>query len=86
MYSTELGYLPITTENSKLFFKLIDKHYERNSTIITTNVNYSQWDDIFGDSVIANAIIDRLLHHTTAVPIKGRSYTLYATADKTPPT
>ena len=85
----ELGYLPITKEDSKLFFQLIDKRYERNSTIITTNINFSQWDDIFGDPMIANAIIDRLLHHATVVPIKGRSYrlaALYAAADETPPT
>ena len=72
----ELGYLPISKEDSKLFFQLIDKRYERNSTIITTNINFAQWGDIFGDPLIANAIIDRLLHHATIVTIKGRSYRL----------
>ena len=72
----ELGYLPITKDDSKLFFQLIDKRYERNSTIITTNINFSQWDEIFGDPMIANAIIDRLLHHAVVVPIKGKSYRL----------
>lgn len=72
----ELGYLPISKENSKLFFQLIDKRYERNSTIITTNINFSQWDEIFGDSLIAGAIIDRLLHHATVITIKGKSYRL----------
>jgi len=72
----ELGYLPISKEDSKLFFQLIDRRYERNSTIITTNINFSQWDEIFGDPLIADAIIDRLLHHATVVTIKGKSYRL----------
>lgn len=72
----ELGYLPISKEDSKLFFQLIDRRYERNSTIITTNINFSQWDEIFGDALIADAIIDRLLHHATVVTIKGKSYRL----------
>lgn len=72
----ELGFLPITKEDSKLFFQLIDRRYEKSSTIITTNINFSQWDEIFGDPMIANAIIDRLLHHATIVTIKGKSYRL----------
>ena len=72
----ELGYLPITKDDAKLFFQLIDRRYERNSTIITTNINFSQWDDVFGDPMIANAIVDRLLHHATVVPIKGKSFRL----------
>ncbi len=74
----ELGYLPISREDSKLFFQLIDKRYERNSTIVTTNINFSQWDEIFGDPIIASAIIDRLLHHSSVVTIKGKSYRLQA--------
>ena len=72
----ELGYLPITRDDSKLFFQLIDRRYERNSTIVTTNINFSQWDEIFGDPLIAGAIVDRLLHHATVVTIKGKSYRL----------
>ena len=72
----ELGYLPITRDDSKHFFQLIDRRYERNSTIVTTNINFSQWDDIFGDPLIASAIVDRLLHHATVVTINGKSYQL----------
>lgn len=72
----ELGYLPISKEDSKLFFQLIDRRYERNSTIITTNINFSQWDEVFGDPLIAGAIVDRILHHATVVTIKGKSYRL----------
>ena len=72
----ELGYLPITKDDSKLFFQLIDRRYEKFSTIITTNINFSQWDEIFGDPITANAIIDRLLHHCNIVTIKGKSFRL----------
>ena len=72
----ELGYLPISKGDSKLFFQLIDRRYEKNSTVITTNINFSQWDEIFGDVLIADAIIDRLLDHATVVSIKGKSYRL----------
>ena len=83
----ELGYLPITRDDSKLFFQLIDRRYERNSTIVTTNINFSQWDDIFGDPLIAGAIVDRLLHHATVVTIKGKSYrlqTFYRAEEESP--
>lgn len=70
----ELGYLPIDKEDSKLFFQLIDKRYEKKSTIITTNINFGEWDDIFGDPVIANAILDRILHHAKVVSVSGKSY------------
>jgi DNA replication protein DnaC len=70
----ELGYLPMDETASKLFFQLIAKRYERNSTIITTNKPVSEWAEIFGDPVLANAIVDRLLHHSHVIKITGRSY------------
>lgn len=70
----ELGYLPMDDTAGKLFFQLIARRYERNSTIITTNKPFSEWGDIFGDPVIANAILDRLLHHSHVIKITGRSY------------
>lgn len=72
----ELGYLPINKEDSKLFFQLIDRRYEKFSTITTTNINFTQWYEIFDDPVIANAIVDRILHHAKVVTIKGKSYRL----------
>ena len=65
----ELGYLPIEKEDSKLFFQLIDKRYENKSTIITTNINFNNWDEVFMDPVIANAILDRVLHHAHVIHI-----------------
>jgi len=70
----ELGYLPIDKEDSKLFFQLIDLRYEKKSTILTTNINFSNWDDVFFDPIIANAILDRILHHAHVVNIAGKSY------------
>jgi len=72
----ELGYLPIDKEDSKLFFQLIDKRYEQKSTIITTNINFNNWDEVFMDPVIANAILDRVLHHAHVINITGKSYRL----------
>jgi len=70
----EVGFLPLDIESSNLFFQLITKRYEKTSTIITTNKPLSKWGEIFGDSVLANAILDRLLHHSHIINIVGRSY------------
>lgn len=72
----ELGYLPIDKDDSKLFFQLINLRYEKKSTIITTNINFNSWDDIFYDAVVANAILDRILHHSHVISISGKSYRL----------
>ena len=72
----ELGYLPIDKEDSNLFFQLIDMRYEKKRTILTTNINFSDWDSIFYDAVVANAILDRILHHAHVISITGQSYRL----------
>ena len=72
----ELGYLPIDKEDSKLLFQLIDKRYEKRSTIFTTNISFSSWDEIFKDPIIASAILDRVLHHAHVIQITGKSYRL----------
>ncbi len=72
----EVGFLPLDIEGSRLLFQLISKRYEKSSTIITTNIAVSRWDEVFGDSVMANAILDRLLHHCTIIHIIGDSYRL----------
>ena len=72
----EIGYLPIDEEDAKLFFQLIDKRYETNSTIFTTNINFNNWDEVFKDTMIASAILDRVLHHAHVVTITGKSYRL----------
>ena len=72
----EFGYLPVDKEDSNLFFQLVDARYERKSTILTTNMNFNEWDGVFYDAVVANAIMDRVLHHAHVVPISGKSYRL----------
>lgn len=72
----ELGYLPINKEDAKLFFQLIDRRYEKRSTIITTNIHFSEWDEVFCDAMMANAILDRVLHHAHVITITGKSYRL----------
>lgn len=70
----EIGYINLDVEAANLFFQFISLRYEQKSTIITTNKNLSKWSDIFCDPVIANAILDRLLHHSHIINIVGPSY------------
>lgn len=72
----EVGYLPIDRDASNMLFQLINKRYEKSSTIITTNKPFAEWGELFGDSMIANAILDRLLHHSHIININGNSYRL----------
>lgn len=72
----EVGYLPVTTQEAYLFFQFVSHRYERSSTIITSNKSFGDWQELFGDPVIATAILDRLLHHCKVVNIKGHSYRL----------
>lgn len=68
----EVGYLPIDKQGANLFFQLISKRYEKGSIILSSNKSFNQWDEIFGDA--SAAILDRLLHHSTSINIKGDSY------------
>jgi len=72
----ELGYLPMSRQEAGLFFRLLVRRYERASLIITSNKSFTDWGEIFNDQVLATAILDRLLHHSTAINIKGESYRL----------
>ena len=70
----EIGYLPIGEQEAKMFFQLIDRRYEKKSTIVTSNINLSNWNEVFVDSMLASAILDRLVHHSSIVNILGSSY------------
>ena len=70
----EVGYMPISRQEAHLFFQFICRRYERASTVITSNKSFSEWEELFGDPVIATAILDRLLHHCRVINIKGNSY------------
>jgi len=77
----EIGYLPIDKQGANLLFQLIARRYEKNSTIITTNQLFSKWGDVFSDLVLANAILDRLIHHSHIIKITGPSYRLKGKLD-----
>jgi DNA replication protein DnaC len=74
----ELGYLPLERSTANLFFQLVAKRYERGSILLTTNQQVTEWGHVFGDETIAAAILDRLLHHSHTLVIKGESYRLKA--------
>ena len=69
----ELGYLNLRPEQSNIFFKLMDERYGKKSTIITTNLDYDQWYDFLGQKQMVGALLDRLRHHCTTIPIEGAS-------------
>ena len=68
--------MPVDVHGAHLLFQLISRRYERGSIVLTSNRGFGQWGEIFGDTIIATAILDRLLHHSTVVNIKGESYRL----------
>ena len=72
----EIGYLPFSTEGAHAFFQLISHRYESRSIAFASNKSYGEWGEIFGDHVIASAVLDRILHHCTTINIKGESYRL----------
>jgi DNA replication protein DnaC len=72
----ELGYLPFEPNPAHLFIQLVSKRYVRGSLLITSNRSVGEWGTVFGDSVVATAILDRLLHHSQVVTIRGDSYRL----------
>ena len=72
----EVGYLPVDSREAYLFFQFISYRYEKSSTILTSNKSFGDWQELFGDAVIASAILDRLLHHSRVINIKGHSYRL----------
>ena len=72
----ELGYLPFEPNAAHLFFQLVARRYERGSVLVTSNRSVTEWGEIFGDHVVAAAILDRLLHHSHVVTARGDSYRL----------
>ena len=77
----EIGYLPITATGAMLFFQLMTRRYEHASTVLTSNKGFEEWGEIFGDEVMAAALIDRLVHHCHIVNIRGNSYRMRHHAD-----
>jgi DNA replication protein DnaC len=80
----EIGYLPVTPGGGNLFFQLVNARYERGAMILTSNRGFAEWGEIFGDPVVATALLDRLLHHAVVFQIEGSSYRLREHADLLP--
>jgi DNA replication protein DnaC len=80
----EIGYLPLQSGGANLFFQLINARYERGALIMTSNRGFGEWAEIFGDPVVASALLDRLLHHAIVIQIEGNSYRLREHAELVP--
>ena len=72
----EVGYIPFEAEAANLFFQLVSSRYERASLIVTSNKPFGRWGEVFGDDIVAAAMIDRLVHHAEVIALKGDSYRL----------
>jgi DNA replication protein DnaC len=72
----EVGYIPFEAEAANLFFQLVSARYERAALIVTSNKPFGRWGEVFGDEVVAAAMIDRLVHHAEVIALKGDSYRL----------
>ncbi|MGE3658798.1 MAG: IS21-like element helper ATPase IstB [Mycolicibacterium sp.] len=70
----EVGYIPFEPEAANLFFQLVSSRYERASLVVTSNKPFGRWGEVFGDDVVAAAMIDRLVHHAEVISLKGDSY------------
>jgi DNA replication protein DnaC len=80
----EIGYLPVIPGGGNLFFQLVNARYERGAMILTSNRGFAEWGEVFGDPVVATALLDRLLHHAIVIQIEGSSYRLRQHADLVP--
>ncbi|UUP19994.1 Insertion sequence IS5376 putative ATP-binding protein (plasmid) [Nitratireductor thuwali] len=80
----EIGYLPITQGGANLFFQLVNARYEKGAMILTSNRGFAEWGEVFGDPVVATALLDRLLHHAVVIQIEGASYRIRSHADLIP--
>src|SRR5262245_21369325 len=80
----EIGYLPVIPGGGNLFFQLVNARYERAAMILTSNRGFAEWGEVFGDPVVATALLDRLLHHAVVIQIEGSSYRLRQHADLMP--
>ena len=80
----EIGYLPVTPGGGNLFFQLVNARYEKGAMILTSNRGFAEWGEVFGDPVVAAALLDRLLHHAVVIQIEGSSYRMRQHADLVP--
>ena len=72
----EMGYFPLDRTTAQFLFQLVSRRYQKGSILLTSNKSYGEWGDIFADQILASAILDRLLHHSSTINIRGQSYRL----------
>ena len=72
----EVGYLPLSRADANMVFQMVSRRYEKGSIVVTSNKSFGEWGQVFGDDVLATAILDRLLHHCEVISINGPSYRL----------
>jgi DNA replication protein DnaC len=72
----EMGYVPLDQRSAQFLFRLISRRYQKGSVILTSNKSYGEWGDVVSDYVLATAMLDRLLHYSTTINIRGESYRL----------
>lgn len=84
LVADEIGYLPVVAGGGNLFFQLVNARYEKGAMILTSNRGFAEWGEVFGDPVVATALLDRLLHHAVVVQIEGSSYRLRQHAELLP--
>ena len=80
----EIGYLPVVPGGGNLFFQLVNARYEKGAMVLTSNRGFAEWGEVFGDPVVATALLDRLLHHAVVIQIEGSSYRLRQHAELMP--
>jgi DNA replication protein DnaC len=80
----EVGYIPFEPEAANLFFQLVSTRYEHASIILTSNLPFARWGDVFGDHAVASAMIDRIVHHADVLTLKGHSYRMKDTKHTLP--
>jgi DNA replication protein DnaC len=80
----EIGYQPVVPGGGNLFFQLVNARYEKGAMILTSNRGFAEWGELFGDPVVATALLDRLLHHAVVIQIEGASYRLRQHANLVP--
>ena len=80
----EIGYQPVVPGGGNLFFQLVNTRYEKGAMILTSNRGFAEWGELFGDPVVATALLDRLLHHAVVIQIEGASYRLRQHVDLVP--
>ena len=81
----ELGFVPLSTTGAELLFKVFSQRYQRASTLVTTNLSFDEWTEVFGSERLTGALLDRLTHHVHILEMNCESYRLRRSREKAAP-